>query len=565
MADQQLKIRIDAIDNATKALKEVKNQLQNVGTTTTKVASSFSLLATTIATVIGATTVKAVYDVSKNFQDLRSTLGFVTGSAKSGGNALNFLTQYAKKSTFSVNDLANTFITLYSAGINPTEELLQTFTDTASATTDQLDTLNDLTRLFAKGIEGGIGLQSLNQLASKGIPVFRILKEQIGLAREDINKFGESAEGSRQILDALQKGLAKTYFGATASRADDLSVSMSRLYKEVQIALNIIGENGFSKSLSQATKSLGEFVDALEPVFVGLGKLSGFFLDATDGAFKFGTEVAKALKYTIKQEIDDIKKATDLMYKNIFGKDRVAKVTTENTVVGKGTIGEISAPVIDAKTTTTLENILSKFKILSADTTSIADKIAGGLVKGIENFSQGLAEAIVLGKSLQGTLKAVGQSILIDILKSQISLIAKLLTQLAIEKLITQQKVIQSSISGGGGFLGTIARIGFNAIAGGGSVPLDAPNLYNPVMEAEGGALSAGNPYMVGERGRELFIPSTNGTMIPNHDLGGGTNITFNIQANDVRGIKELLIDNRATIINLVNQGANAKGKSNIV
>ena len=47
--------------------------------------------------------------------------------------------------------------------------------------------------------------------------------------------------------------------------------------------------------------------------------------------------------------------------------------------------------------------------------------------------------------------------------------------------------------------------------------------------------------------------------------LGGATNITFNIQANDVRGIRELLIDNRATIINLVNQGANAKGKSNIV
>jgi hypothetical protein len=567
MADQQLRIRIDAIDNATKALKDVKNQLQGVGTTTTKLASSFSLLATTIAGVVGAATVKAVYEVSKNFQDLRSTLGFVTGSAKSGANALNFLTQYAKKSTFSVNDLANTFITLYSAGINPTEQLLQTFTDTASATTDQLDTLNDLTRLFAKGVEGGIGLQSLNQLASKGIPVFRILKEQIGLAREDINKFGESAEGSRKILDALQKGLAKTYFGATASRADDLSVSMSRLYKEAQIALNIIGENGFSKSLSQATKSLGELVDALEPVFVGLGKLTGFFLESADGAIKFGTSVAKALRYTIQQEIDDIRKATDMMYKNIFGKDRVAKVTTENTVVGKGNIGEITAPIIDPKTTSVLEDILTKFKILSTDTGTIADKIAGGLVKGIENFSQGLAEAIVLGKSLQGTLKAVGQSILVDILKSQISLIAKLLVQLATEKLITQQKIIQASVSsGGGGLFGTIARIGFNAIAGGGSVPLDAPNLYNPVMEAEGGALSAGNPYMVGERGRELFIPSTNGTMIPNHDLAGsGMNITFNIQANDVRGIKELLIDNRATIINLVNQGANQKGKSNVV
>ena len=568
MADTQLKIRIDAIDNATKALNDVKKQLEGVGTTTKKLSSSFSILSATIATVVSAATVKAVYDTSKNFQDLRSTLGFVTGSAKSGGNALNFLTQYAKKSTFSVNDLANTFITLYSAGINPTEQLLQTFTDTASATTDQLDTLNDLTRLFAKGIEGGIGLQSLNQLAAKGIPVFRILKEQIGLAREDISKFGESADGSRQILDALQKGLTKTYFGATASRADDLSVSMSRLYKETQIALNIIGENGFSKSLSQATKSLGELVDALEPVFVGLGKLSGFFLDAADGAFKFGTDVAKALKYTIKQEIDDIRKATDMMYKNIFGRDRIAKVTTENTVIGKGDIGGINNPIIDEKTSSVLEDILTKFKILSKDTSTIADKIAGGLVKGIENFSQGIAEAIVLGKSLQGTLKAVGQSILVDILKSQISLIAKLLIQLATEKLITQEKIIQASISsgGGGGFLGTLAKIGFNAFAGGGSVPLDAPNLYNPVGEfAEGGSVRGGMPITVGERGREMFIPSSNGTIVPNQDLGGGTNITFNIQANDVRGIRELLIDNRATIINLVNQGANAKGKSNIV
>jgi hypothetical protein len=73
-------------------------------------------------------------------------------------------------------------------------------------------------------------------------------------------------------------------------------------------------------------------------------------------------------------------------------------------------------------------------------------------------------------------------------------------------------------------------------------------------------------PTVVGERGRELFVPSSNGTIVPNHDMSNlGSNITFNIQANDVRGIKELLIDNRATIINLVNQGANQKGRSNVV
>jgi phage-related minor tail protein len=86
------------------------------------------------------------------------------------------------------------------------------------------------------------------------------------------------------------------------------------------------------------------------------------------------------------------------------------------------------------------------------------------------------------------------------------------------------------------------------------------------VSFAEGGSVRGGMPITVGERGRELFVPNTSGTIVPNHELANsGMNITFNIQANDVRGIKELLIDNRATIINLVNQGANQKGKSNIV
>jgi len=114
---------------------------------------------------------------------------------------------------------------------------------------------------------------------------------------------------------------------------------------------------------------------------------------------------------------------------------------------------------------------------------------------------------------------------------------------------------------GGSGFFGSLLKIGASFFGGGSGISGQSPDL-----SAEGGAIKAGNPYIVGERGRELFVPSTSGTMIPNHDLAGtGMNITFNIQANDVRGIKELLIDNRATIINLVNQGANQKGKSNVV
>jgi hypothetical protein len=49
---------------------------------------------------------------------------------------------------------------------------------------------------------------------------------------------------------------------------------------------------------------------------------------------------------------------------------------------------------------------------------------------------------------------------------------------------------------------------------------------------AEGGDVSAGKVYKVGERGTELFAPSRSGTIIPNHELGGGSNITVQVHNN---------------------------------
>lgn len=128
---------------------------------------------------------------------------------------------------------------------------------------------------------------------------------------------------------------------------------------------------------------------------------------------------------------------------------------------------------------------------------------------------------------------------------------------------------IFSSIGGSlGDILGSIGNM-FGGGGGGGG--FDMGTLFDIGMmifgAAEGGALNAGQPYMVGERGRELFIPNQSGTMIPNHDLGttGSTNINFTINATDVKGVQELLINNRATITNLVNQALNARGKSNLV
>ncbi len=48
-------------------------------------------------------------------------------------------------------------------------------------------------------------------------------------------------------------------------------------------------------------------------------------------------------------------------------------------------------------------------------------------------------------------------------------------------------------------------------------------------FRAEGGSVTAGKAYVVGEQGAEMFVPRSNGTIVPNGGMGGSTiNITVN-------------------------------------
>ena len=46
---------------------------------------------------------------------------------------------------------------------------------------------------------------------------------------------------------------------------------------------------------------------------------------------------------------------------------------------------------------------------------------------------------------------------------------------------------------------------------------------------ASGGMVSGGTPYLVGEKGAELFVPSTSGTIVPNNALQSGSSNVINI------------------------------------
>ena len=88
------------------------------------------------------------------------------------------------------------------------------------------------------------------------------------------------------------------------------------------------------------------------------------------------------------------------------------------------------------------------------------------------------------------------------------------------------------------GFISNALGSAFGGAGGGGNIDSilksnDMTGLM-PKPRAVGGSVMSNSPYIVGERGPELFVPNGNGTIIPNRNLGsgkGGSGMVINVDA----------------------------------
>ena len=98
----------------------------------------------------------------------------------------------------------------------------------------------------------------------------------------------------------------------------------------------------------------------------------------------------------------------------------------------------------------------------------------------------------------------------------------------------------KSLFGGGGGGLGGLLGSLLGGSGGDASGPI---SMIDAAFFADGGSPPVGKPSIVGERGPELFVPRTAGTIIPNNQLGnmgGTTNVTNNyIQAIDTKSFED--------------------------
>jgi hypothetical protein len=207
--------------------------------------------------------------------------------------------------------------------------------------------------------------------------------------------------------------------------------------------------------------------------------------------------------------------------------------------------------------------VLQKIKDQNAEF-SLSSEIVSTITSFTSKISRSIAEAVVLGKSLNMSFKQLAQGIMVDVLSKMIErimlltiekfIIEKIFTQdtkkLDMEKNITKEKKKQVMYQalllamGGGGGSGSGLK-----------------------LFAKGGAVSKNQPVVVGERGPELFIPNQTGQITQNaRGTGGGqTTVNFNINTVDASGFEELLIRSRGTITQLINSAVNERGAKSII
>ena len=511
MASKGLKFTISAVDRTKAVFKGVGKSVKGLS------SAVFSLKGALIG-LGGAVVIRSIARTNAQFEDLRSGLASVFGSVEEGNKRFREISDFATRTQFSVEDLTKAFITLKGAGIEPTEKLLTTFTDTSASAVDGLGVFEALTRVIARSVGGGLGLEELNQIFDRGIPVFTILNEQLGITRLEVSELGKTAEGSERLVSALITGLDQRFGGATQKRLSNLNVAFSNFGIALRNFQDIIGESGFGQSLKNVTNTLTDAVSDSDGLAKAIGRVLGNVFNKLNELIKSfrdnGVENIKAFLITATKSTEEFING----FKQGLEKIINAFIDIRNTIV---IFGKDLETFEFAKTN--FEDVVEFIKGIGVESEKtgaiFVDRFAKNLNKGLKQNNEKFKELASRLKRLQDASKEFGTTIATGFedavfeakkLSDAIRQIGQDIIRLTFRKAITDPLAET---------LGGAIKTGIGSIIGG------------VTGKAGGGSVQAGKPYLVGERGMELMVPGRSGTIIPNNALGGSVTVnqTLNI------------------------------------
>jgi len=549
------------------------------------------------AVAITAVLVKLATHIAKvgmEFEDLKDSLDTVFGSMKDGDKAMKRVFEFASTTPFQVETVTKAFIALKSVGIEPTNDMLQTFADTASVSVDQLGVFEALVRTVQRSAAGGLGLEELNMLSDRGIPALKILSEELNLSKDDIAKFGKTVEGARLITDALQEGLNKRFGGAMESKMDNLSTKTSNMtiaFKQLADEIFKSGLGEFFGALADSLKDAAE--QAARAIAATQGRGTGVVLrNPNQDVGKNATpdQKKRSRLATVQANIDDLRAAASPL------ETKAAKqLALDKSPLGRtGLMSEFHITSEEQKQLGLINDdleeqieLLDRIKtgkglISEEDKASLMrqGELQQGLtfITGLINKELGATNDLAFAKENLTTIYTENQEALnllgfdeqkiIDLLDKHAKKTEKVATfseemqQAIASSAATFSKEFVDSLLEGENALASFQNLAknivsqiistflqlavvnkiLNAVFGAGTFDeLDLSTGKVVKANAGGGTVQKGQPTLVGERGAEIFVPNTGGTIMNNMNsknaMGGGAPIIVNQSVNFATGV----------------------------
>ena len=545
----------------TAGLNNVKEQLNQTDRRSTILASSLKRLGPIVAAVASAGTVKGIAQIGDSFEQLRISLGTLFGGESGADKALNRINTFAQTTPFQLEDVTKAFISLKAQGIEPNERVLAAFGDAASATLTPLDSFNSLVRILGRSTQGALNLEDLNIIADRGIPVFQILGERLNKTRDELTEFGKTSQGAAAIMAALNEGLEENFGGLMIAQMDTLGTKVSNLqigFKQVADVLYQSGIDTFLKgvvdSLTTAVIKVRDFLSSLfggRPIPVEITALidEGLIDEAKEELLSLARETERNMEAIRNRRGRGEKVRENRLEENQVFLNKINEALRELEARGETTI-EIDATVLSPEqiealavvkkllgdTQTEAEALEEQFKALATvsegegfgeltteDLTKVMDHLvklreeleetsetfttvmAPAIAEAVQGFTSDFVNALMNGQSALETFK--------NFAKDLVGQIVTTFLQMAV-----------------------VNRI-LNAVFGRFDGFEDLPTM----QLAGGGNLSRGQPYLVGERGPEIFMPNTGGRIMNNADtrsaMSGGDGVVVNQTINLSAGV----------------------------
>jgi tape measure domain-containing protein len=229
-----------------RAKNDFRREFGEIQSMTANVGRSMTSALTVPLLGIGAAAVKSAADLEK----METSFISLTGGAKQAADMMANLNEFTAKTPFQIEGVANAARQLIASGteVSQVNDQLQFLGDIAATSGVSIE---EIAAIFAKvNAKGKVELENLNQLAERGIPIFKALADATGLPADELGAGAVSVEEFNRTLSGFAKEggfaagamerLSETAAGKFSTALDNLKLAGAELAKSLMPALKDI-------------------------------------------------------------------------------------------------------------------------------------------------------------------------------------------------------------------------------------------------------------------------------------------------------------------------------------